>query len=411
MKERIIQFGEGNFLRGFCDYFIHKLNEKGLYDGKIVVVQPIANGMVDMLNDANCEYNLFLRGIENGEVVNEHTKITSISRGINPYENYADYLALAKNPDMRFVISNTTEAGIEFIDTDKLTDAPPKAFPAKLTILLYERFKANLGGFVMLSCELIDNNGDELKACVMKYAKLWQLGEAFEAWIENENHFCNTLVDRIVTGYPRDEIKELTEKIGCEDKLIDTAEIFHLWVIAGNFENELPFNKAGYNIVWADSVDLYKKRKVRILNGAHTSLVPYAMLKGFQTVGECMENPEMKAYLKKCMFEEIIPTLDLPKAELESYANSVLERFANPFIKHMLSSIALNTVSKFRVRVMPSIIEYKKRFGKYPETLMTAFDAFYEFYKTDMANDTAEDMNFMKTHTKEEVFEEFCNAD
>ena len=411
MKERIIQFGEGNFLRGFCDYFIHKLNEKGLYDGKIVVVQPIENGMVDALNEANGEYNLFLRGIENGEVVNEHTKVSSILRGINPYKNYDEYLELAKNPDMRFVISNTTEAGIEFVDADKLEDKPSKGFPGKLTALLYERFKTGYKGFVMLPCELIDNNGDKLKKCVIKYSRLWNLGEKFENWLETENHFCNTLVDRIVTGYPRDEIEELTQKIGYEDKLIDTAEIFHLWVIAGNFENEFPFNKAGYNIIWADSVDLYKKRKVRILNGAHTSLVPYAMLKGLKTVGECMENSEMKEFLKECIFSEIIPTLDLPKAELESYANSVLERFSNPFIKHMLSSIALNSVSKFKVRVMPSIIEYKKRFGVYPENLMKAFDAFCEFYKTDMVNDTDEALTFMKTHTKEEIFKELCNAD
>ena len=411
MKERIIQFGEGNFLRGFCDYFIHKLNEKGLYDGKIVVVQPIENGLIDILNEAGGEYNLFLRGIENGEVVSEQTKITSISRGINPYKSYSDYLELAKNPDMRFVISNTTEAGIEFVNTDKLEDRPAKGFPGKLTALLYERFKTGLSGFVMLPCELIDNNGDRLKECVLKYAKLWNLGEKFECWIEVENHFCNTLVDRIVTGYPRDEIEELTQKIGYEDKLIDTAEIFHLWVIAGDFEAELPFKKAGYNVIWTDNVDLYKRRKVRILNGAHTSLVPYAMLRGFKTVGECMENDEMKGFLKACIFDEIIPTLDLPKNELESYATSVLERFSNPFIKHMLTSIALNTVSKFKVRVMPSIIEYKKRFGKTPENLMKAYEAFYQFYKTDMANDTTEDISFMKNHTQDEVFEEFCNAD
>ncbi len=402
--EKVIQFGEGGFLRGFVDYFFYKLSEKGLFDGKIAVVQPIDKGMIDILNQQGGKYNLFLRGIDKGEIVNERTEIDIISRGINPYTDFEEYMALAENPEMRFIVSNTTEAGIEYLGTEKLDDKPAKSFPAKLTQLLYKRFKLGLNGFIVLSCELIDNNGKELLKCVEKYADLWDLGEDFKAWLTNENHFCSTLVDRIVTGYPRDDIEAFEKQIPYKDNLIDTAEIFHLWVIEGNFEDELPLKSAGFNVVWTDDVTPYKKQKVRILNGAHTSLVPYAMLKGIKTVGEAMENEETLSFVKKCIYDEIIPTLDLPKEQLLSFADSVIERFKNPFVKHQLSSIALNSFDKFEVRVMPSILEYKNRFGEYPETLMKAFDAFCEFYKTDMANDSEENIAFMRTASREEIW-------
>ncbi len=404
VSEKVIQFGEGGFLRGFVDYFFYKLSEKGLFNGKIAVVQPIERGFVDVLNQQNGKYNLFLRGIDKGMVVDEKTEIDIISRGINPYTDFDEYMKLAENPEMRFVVSNTTEAGIEYLGTEKLTDAPAKSFPAKLTQLLYKRFQLGLDGFIVLSCELIDNNGRELLNCVKKYAELWELGEDFKKWLVCENHFCSTLVDRIVTGYPRDDIESFESRIPYKDNLIDTAEIFHLWVIEGNFEEELPLQKAGFNVIWTDDVTPYKKQKVRILNGAHTSLVPYAMLKGLKTVGECMENEETLNFVKKCIYDEIIPTLDLPKEQLLSFADSVIERFRNPFVKHQLSSIALNSFDKFKVRVMPSIIEYKNRSGKYPEALVKAFDAFCEFYKTDMANDSEENIAFMRNSSKEEIW-------
>ena len=277
MTEKIIQFGEGNFLRGFVDYFIHKLNEKGLFDGSVVIVQPIAKGLTDTINAQKGEYNLYLRGIQDGKEICEHTKIRSVSRAVNPYEDFEAYLALARDPDFRFIVSNTTEAGIAYDDSCEITDAPPSSFPAKITLLLHERFKAGLKGFIILSCELIDHNGDELKKCVLKYADKWNLGEDFKKWLLEENSFCNTLVDRIVTGYPADEAQALCEELGYEDKLLDTAEIFHLWVIEGNFEDELPLRKAGFNVVWTDDVAPYKKRKVRILNGGHTSMVTGAL--------------------------------------------------------------------------------------------------------------------------------------
>lgn len=287
-KETVIQFGEGGFLRGFADYFFQKLQDKGLFDGSLVIVQPIEKGMCSVLEQQGCEYNLFLRGIDNGQVVDEHTHIDIISRCVNPYENFESYMKLAENPDFRFIVSNTTEAGIEYVDSNQFTDAPARSFPGKLTQLLYKRFRLGLKGFIILSCELIDHNGEELEICCLRYADLWGLGEEFKTWLVQENDFCSTLVDRIVTGFPRDEHEELCRRIGEQDDMMDTAEIFHLWVIQGSHEDELPLQKAGFHVVWTDNVDPYKKRKVRILNGAHTSMVLGAHLYGLKTVGECL---------------------------------------------------------------------------------------------------------------------------
>ncbi len=400
--ERVIQFGEGGFLRGFVDWMIQKLNDSGKWEGSVVVVQPIAQGMCDALSAQDGLYTHVMRGLKNGAPVVETDTVDCISRCVKPYEDFDAYKALAKNPDFRFVFSNTTEAGIAYEPNDKLTDAPPKSFPAKLTVLLYERYQAGLNGFVIIPCELIDKNGETLKEIVLRYAKDWNLGEGFENWIETENRFCSTLVDRIVTGYPRDEKIELPY----EDNMVNTSELFHLWVIEGDpaIADELPFDQIGLNVIWTkDELYKYKTRKVRILNGAHTSLVPYAMLQGFDTVKSCMDDTAMMAYLRTCIFDEIIPTLDLPEDELKDYAENVLERFSNPFIKHYLSSIALNSVSKFKVRVLPSLLTYIERYQKMPQTLLKAFGALLKFYRTDMANDDAEIMTFLKTATVEEA--------
>mgnify|MGYP005769448467 FL=1 len=412
MKETVMQFGEGGFLRGFVDYFFHKLAEKGLYDGKIVIVQPLPTGMIDMLNAQDCRYNLFLRGIQDGEVVNERTEITSISRCINPYSDFDVYMALAENPDLRVIVSNTTEAGIEYLGTESMDDRPAKSYPAKLTQFLYKRFQLGLKGFILLPCELIDHNADTLKECIFKYADLWNLGQEFKDWLEKENDFCNTLVDRIVTGYPREEAAQLEKVIGHPDKMIDTAEIFHLWVIEGHHEDELPFNKAGYHIVWTDDASPYKKRKVRILNGGHTSMVLGAYLYGLETVGECMKDETVSGFLKHCIFEEIVPTLGNTETDIQ-FGKAVLERFSNPYIRHMLLSIALNSVSKFEVRVLPTILEHKEKFGTYPEGLVMSMAALIAFYRTDKANDGQEIMAFMKTASVEEILkrEDYWHAD
>ena len=395
MKERVIQFGEGGFLRGFADWMLQIVNENTDFGGKVVVVQPIENGMCDMLSAQNCEYTHICRGLEGVEA----KKVDVISRCVKPYDDFESYIELAKNPDFRFVISNTTEAGICVDENDKITDKPAKTFPAKLTQLLKARFDLGLSGFVYLPCELIDKNGENLKKCILKYAELWNLGEDFNEWIEKENIFCNTLVDRINTGYPKDE------DTGIDDNMLNTSEYFHLWVIEGysDLNKEIPFDKCGLNVIVTDNLEMYRTRKVRILNGAHTSLVPYALLSGFDTVKSCIDDEKMLAHIKACVYDEIIPTLDLPKDELLEYADNVLTRFANPYIKHYLSSIALNSVSKFKVRVLPSITEYIKRYDKMPKTLLFSFAKLIDFYKTDMTNDDKDVTEFMKTASVKEI--------
>ena len=398
MTEKIIQFGEGGFLRGFADWMIQKMTDCGAFEGKVVVVQPIEQGMCDMLSAQDCKYTHIIRGSEGVE----SSVIDVISRCVKPYEDFESYMALADIPSMRFIISNTTESGIVFNENDTADKAPFVSFPAKLTMLLKRRFDKGLNGFIILPCELIDRNGDNLKKCVLAYADLFGFGEDFKAWVENENVFTNTLVDRINTGYPKGEELDL----GYEDNMVNTSEYFHLWVIETDYdiEKELPFSKANLNvIVTKDKLEMYRTRKVRILNGAHTSLVPYALLSGLDTVKSCMDDETMREHIRKCVFDEIIPTLDLPKEELEDYANNVLIRFSNPYIKHYLSSIALNSVSKFKVRVLPSILEYNKRFNKLPPTLTFAFAKLIEFYRTDMTNDAPEVVEFMRSASVKDI--------
>ena len=282
MTERIIQFGEGGFLRGFVDWMLQIVNEETDYEGSVVVVQPIEKGMCDTLEAQNCEYTHIIRGVEG--VLEK--KINVISRCVKPYEDWNAYLALAENPDFRFVVSNTTESGIVYKEDDKATDMPPASFPAKVTLLLKRRYDLNLGGFVFLPCELIDKNGKNLRECVIKCARNWGFDEAFISWVENENVFCNTLVDRINTGYPKDE------NIESDDKMLNTSEYFHLWVVEGydKLFDEIPFDRANLNVIVTNELEKYRTRKVRILNGAHTSMIPYALLEGIETVGDCMKD-------------------------------------------------------------------------------------------------------------------------
>ena len=400
-KEKVIQFGEGGFLRAFADWMIDIANEKGYFDGSVVIVQPIEQGMCEMLEKQDCIYTHIIRGIENGEEKVESQVITSVSRCVNPYTDYKAFIDLAKNPDFRFVISNTTESGISYEKEDMLTDRIQKSFPAKVTVLLYERFKAGLDGFVFLPCELIEKNGSTLKSIILKYADDWNLGDEFIAFVNEKNYFMNTLVDRIVTGYPRGEKIDLPY----EDNMLDTSEYFHLWVIEGekSFEDELPLCKSGLNVIWTDDMSMYRTRKVRILNGAHTSTVAHAMLSGIKTVKEAMDDENMRAFIKKNVFEEIVPTLDLPIDELTEYANAVLDRFSNPYIQHQWASISLNSVSKFKVRVLPSITEYIKRMNKLPENLVFSLACLINLYKKDMATDDEEIIEFIKKSSVEEI--------
>ncbi len=398
MKETVIQFGEGNFLRGFFDYFLDVMNKKGLYEGKAVVVQPRAGGKCALLNAQSSKYNLYLRGIEKGEVVEEHRLVESISRCVDPYKSFEDYMSLADNPDFRFVVSNTTEAGIAFDGSCNFDDKPCSSFPGKLTQLLYRRYKNGMSGFIFLPTELIDNNGAELKRCILSYADLWKLEDNFTEWLERENTFANTLVDRIVTGYPADETAEKHP----EDRFLDTAEIFHLWVVEGDFEKELPLKGAGFNVVWTDDAKPYKKIKVRILNGAHTSLVAGALLSGIESVGEAMMDEVTSAFLSKCMKEEILPTIG-ENEESTAFAESVSDRFRNPFIKHKWRSIALNSVSKFSVRVLPTILEYKEQKAIYPKGLTLSLANLIYFYKNDNPEDGENVIEVMRKDSIEDI--------
>lgn len=405
LTERVMQFGEGNFLRGFVDWMIDRLNKENGGDYGVVLVQPLDKGLVDMINEQDGLYSLYLRGLQKGERIEETRVVECVTRGINPFSDTEEFFACAKNPDLRFIVSNTTEAGIEYKENQNPKDFAELTFPGRLTLFMKKRFDEGLKGFILLPCELIDKNGDCLKECVLKYSRDWGFDSEFEKWINEENHFTNTLVDRIVTGYPRDTAAEMEKEFGYLDNVIDTAEIFHLWVIEGDkkYVEEIPFHKIGLNVLWTDDVTPYKKRKVRILNGAHTMMVLAAHLAGLETVKEAMDDELVYSFMKQGIFEEIIPTLDLPEEELTQFANDVIERFKNPFIKHYLLSIALNSVSKYKVRVLPSVLQYIKDKKSEPKRLVFSLAALIAFYRTDAANDDADIMKYMKTATAEDI--------
>lgn len=384
--ERVLQFGEGNFLRAFVDYWFDLLNERVGFNGKVVLCQPIGSGMADMINEQEGLYTLFLRGFEDGKKVNDKRVISSVSRCLNPYENYQAVLDCAKNPDLRYITCNTTEAGIVYDPSCKFEDVPASSYPGKLTQFLYERFK-NFGtekgkGFVILSCELIDDNGKELEKCVLSYIDQWDLGDEFKTWVKEENIFCSTLVDRIVTGYPRNEAKQICEELGYEDNLIDTGEVFGFWVIEGpdSLKEELPFEKAGLPVIICKDHKPYKQRKVRILNGAHTSFVLGAYLAGQDIVRDCMNDDVISGFMNKTIYDEIIPTLTLPEEELKEFAAAVKERFNNPFVDHALLAISLNSTSKWKARVMPSLKGYVDKFGKIPTCISASLAFYIQFY-------------------------------
>jgi tagaturonate reductase len=387
LPEKVLQFGEGNFLRAFVDWMIGRMNAGGLFEGRVVLVQPIPRGMVDTINAQDGLYTVLLRGIRGGQPVEVAEIVTSVSRALSPYADYAGFLRCAENPDLRFIVSNTTEAGIAFSEADRPTDAPPASFPGKLTAFLHRRFTHFSGapdrGCVMLPCDLIERNGDYLRTAVLKTAGVWNLGPSFAAWLDQQNEFTNTLVDRIVTGYPKEEAARLTARLGYQDDLLDTAEIFHSWVIESRWDlaSEFPLTQAGLDVVWTPNMTPYRDRKVRILNGAHTMLVPAAYLAGKNTVGECMADDLLRAYVEKAIHEEIIPTLDLPREDLQGFAAATTERFANPHITHYLLSIALNSTSKYRARVLPSVLEFQKRTGALPRRLCFALAAQIAFYR------------------------------
>ncbi|MBR2660163.1 MAG: tagaturonate reductase [Clostridia bacterium] len=386
--EKVMQFGEGNFLRAFVDDFFDIANEKAGFNGKVVLVQPIAQGLTELINKQEGLYTLYLRGSENGVRVDDKRVISAVSRCVNPYEDWDKVLELARSRDLEIIVSNTTEAGIVHDTESAFDQVPPVSFPAKLTRVLFERFTAGLPGIVMLSCELIDNNGKELLKCVNRYIDDWKLSEAFRRWVNEENIFCSTLVDRIVPGRIRDpqEVEALAAANRYEDPLTDVGEVFGIWVIEGpdGLEDRLPFKKAGVPVIVVPDVTPYKKRKVRILNGAHTGFVLGAYLAGYDIVRDCMHDETVLGYMNKMLYDEVIPTLPLDKKDLEDFARAVQDRFNNPFVNHELMSISLNSTSKWRARNMPTFLDYVKEKGELPACLTTSFAAYIAFYSNDV---------------------------
>ena len=390
--EKVMQFGEGNFLRAFVDYWFDMSNEKVGWNGKCVLVQPIAPGLAKMINEQEGLYTLYLRGSENGQKVDDKRVISSVSRCLNPYEkaDYEKMMDVAASDDLEIIVSNTTEAGIVYDPACQQNDCPPSSFPAKLTQVLYHRYKAGKKGIIMLACELIDNNGKELLKCVNQYIDQWGLEDGFKKYVNEDCTFCGSLVDRIVPGRIRDpkEVAELEEKHGYADPLLDVGEVFGVWVIEGDtkLNDILPFRKAGLedHVFVTPDMSPYKKRKVRILNGAHTGFVLGAYLAGFDIVRDCMHDETILGYMNKMLLQEVVPILPLDQDDCKKFAAAVEDRFNNPFVNHELMSISLNSTSKWRARNMPSFLEYVGKNGKLPTCLTMSFAAYIAFYSNDV---------------------------
>ena len=390
--EKVLQFGEGNFLRAFVDYWFDLANEKADWNGKCVLVQPIAPGLAKMINEQEGLYTLYLRGSENGQKVDDKRVISSVSRCLNPYEkaDYEKMMDVAASDDLEIIVSNTTEAGIVYDPACQQNDCPPSSFPAKLTQVLYHRYKAGKKGIIMLACELIDNNGKELLKCVNQYIDQWGLEDGFKKYVNEDCTFCGSLVDRIVPGRIRDpkEVAELEEKHGYADPLLDVGEVFGVWVIEGDtkLNDILPFRRAGLedHVFVTPDMSPYKKRKVRILNGAHTGFVLGAYLAGFDIVRDCMHDETILGYMNKMLLQEVVPILPLDQDDCKKFAAAVEDRFNNPFVNHELMSISLNSTSKWRARNMPSFLEYVGKNGKLPTCLTMSFAAYIAFYSNDI---------------------------
>lgn len=383
---KVLQFGEGNFLRAFVDYMIDIANEKGGFNGDIVLVKPIEFGSLERFHEQECQYTVQLRGIVDGEPKKINRVVTSVADAVDAYSEYEKYADFARLDTLRFIVSNTTEAGIVYDDTDRLEMNPPKTYPGKLTKLLYERYQHFGGaadkGLVMLPVELIDDNGIHLKDCVCRLAELWNLESGFVSWLNEACVFASTLVDRIVTGYPKDEAQKLCEEFGYQDNLIVTGEPFALWVIesAADLSREFPLPAAGLPVIFTDNQKPYKQRKVRILNGAHTSFVLASYLCGNDIVLESMNDEMIVRFVRETIFDEVIPTLTLPKEELEEFAEAVITRFNNPYVKHAHLAISLNSVSKWRARCLPSFLAYMEKEKKVPKHLAFSLAALMAFY-------------------------------
>ena len=383
---KVMQYGEGNFLRAFVEEMIDVANEKGIFDGSVALVKPITFGNLERFENQDNTYTVILRGKANGQTVNEKRIITCVSESVAANEDYEKYAALSKCDTLEFIVSNTTEAGIVYDESDKFELTPPNTYPGKLTKFLYDRYKHFNGdtskGLIILPVELIEANGKKLKECVLKLIDLWNLEEGFKTWINEANTFCSTLVDRIVTGYPRGEAQALCTELGYQDDLLDVAEPFGLWVIESDkdISAKLPLDKAGCNVIFTDNLKPYRDRKVRILNGAHTGTVLAGYLAGQDIVRDCMHDTTIRTYMEHLLLDEIVPTVQLPHDEVIAFTNSVVERFENPFIDHSVLAISLNSVSKWKARNLCSFKDHYDKHGEIPKYLTFSFAALMAFY-------------------------------
>ncbi|WP_180130742.1 tagaturonate reductase [Rhodoferax sp. BLA1] len=383
---RILQIGDGNFLRAFVDWMVDVTNGAGLMNAEVIMAQPIDRGIADLMKAQDQLFTVLLRGVQNGQPVQSKRLVSCVKDTLNPYTQWDAMLATMQDPALRFVVSNTTEAGIAYVPEAMVEGKCPANFPAKVTALLLARFKAFGGspesGLVFLPAELIEANGTKLKNYLLQFAQAWDLPAEFINWVQAHNVFCNTLVDRIVPGFPAAEAEALFADFGYKDPLTVAAEPFLLWVIEGpaKIADELPLHKAGLDVVWTEDLQPYRTRKVRILNGAHTASSLAAYCAGLDTVREMTEDAVVSKFLNKVMFEEIVPFVPLPEAERKAYAETIVERFANPHIRHELISIALNSVSKWQVRVLPTIKDYAAKHGNSPAGLSFSLAALLTFY-------------------------------
>ncbi|MGN7412166.1 tagaturonate reductase [Paenibacillus sp. SAF-068] len=387
---KVLQIGEGNFLRGFADWMLHESARQGKFHGSVAVTQPRPGGKakLEQIRDQDGLYTMITRGLSQGKPVERTELISIFSQCINPYEEWDDFLNLAELPSLEFVISNTTESGLKYTYADYIEGKPVQSFPGKLTVFLHQRYLKFDGdpsrGLIHLPCELLEGNGDVLRSCVLRYSEDYGYSDGFRSWIENHNQFLNNLVDRIVTGAPtQEEADSLTNRWGYEDQLINTAEPYHFWAIQGDesLDKKLPLKQAGLNVHWVKDLKPFQIRKVRILNGAHTLMSSLGILQGKQHVRETMEDPQFGSWIREAVHQEIVPALDMPDHQLDQYAEEVFERFLNPHIDHKLQDIALNTIGKFKVRVLPTLLSYEQNQGGWPERLIQGFAGLLCLYR------------------------------
>ena len=404
---KILQFGEGNFLRAFVDWQIDLANEAGIMNHGIAIVQPIDKGMAGMLEEQDCLYHVYLEGVKDKKPVKEIRLVKSVQCALNPYEQYEAYEQIFLSPELEATVSNTTEAGIRYEEGDDLWALPPKSYPAKMTALLYKRFKHFEGdptkGLCIICCELIENNGSTLREYVLRHAEYNKLGADFVEWVEKYCHFCDTLVDRIVPGFPRENIAEIKEELGFDDNLVVKAEFYHLWAIGGpgyeEVQRRLPLDKAGLHVIFMPTIKQFRDKKVRILNGSHTGMVPIGLQIGCETVMDAFNNADLEAFVNTMVAEEVIPMIEEDQEELKVFASGILERFYNPYIRHLLKTISLNSLSKWETRNFPTVLDNWKKAGKVAEKELFTFAALLTLYsgKVDFTpDDTAEHVEFIQ---------------